>query len=337
MLTNAQFVFKELDAGIAKPFYLVMGEEIFQASEILKRFRQHFLKDADSESFQYESFEGDHVSGQTLVEAVQTLPGLFADLDSKRFIVCTKWDKAHASVLEQMDSYFRDPSPTTTLLLFAVKADKRKAWYKLVEEHGHVMEVADPYDRDWPKWQGFFEKRVGKRIDARAWERLVEAGNRSLSLVNGEVEKAAMYVGERNTISLKDVSELSALGDGGDVFAFVEQVVSNHAFDALRRWNRLMLSGENEIKILSLLVRQFRQVDQALTLMKKGITDTKVLAPQLGVHPFFVPKILQQAKAQTPKRVNAALALLAETDYQMKRGEGRFFESFLMPYLGGRS
>jgi DNA polymerase III subunit delta len=99
----------------------------------------------------------------------------------------------------------------------------------------------------------------------------------------------------------------------------------------------LLHDGENEIKILSILVRQFRMVDQCLRLLDSGITEPKAIAPKIGSHPFFVSKIIQQTKGHTAKSLGRALDLLSECDYRMKRGEGNLFDGFLLPYLGATS
>ncbi len=325
---TASQIFRELDQGKWKPFYLIVGEEAFQAGEIFDRVKAFFAS-----GLGYESFDGEYLDGAALLSSLQEMPGLFAAEGESKLIYCSRIDKASSGALEILEPYFQDPSPTTCLLLTAAKVDRRKAWVKVVESKGYSVEVNEPYDRDWPKWQGYISKKLGKKIDTDAWELLVESSGRSLSVLWAEAQKASLYVGERTEIHREDMAQLASFGGDTDVFAFAEEVLCRRGASALYRFHRLLKSGENEVKIHSILVRQFRIVDLCARLTRQGITDAKTLASQLGTHPFFVPQILGQMKHQTMEQLNQAIHLLAETDFRLKTGGGHLFETFLLPYF----
>jgi DNA polymerase-3 subunit delta len=247
--------------------------------------------------------------------------------------VCRRFEKAPATLLERLEGYFKNPAPQTCFLILAEKADKRKAWTKEVEKNGVVLEVAEPYDRDWPKWRPYFEKRCGKSIELAAWEALVEAAGRSLALVATECEKAALFIGDSKAIRLEDVREVSGCSVSDDIFQLSEDIVARRSMAAMVKFHRLLLSGESEIKILSILVRHFRQVAHCLHLMEGGVRDPKTVGPQLGVPPFFVPKIQELAKGYTAASLNTSIKRLAECDYLLKRGEGNLWGDFLVPHF----
>lgn len=333
MEVSASQIFKELDQGKWKPFCLILGEEPFQAGEVIDRVKQFFVKQATQDAFNFDSFDGEHLDAGGLLAALDTLPGLFDEPGAVRLVYCPKIDKAPASAFEILDAYFQNPSPSTCLLMTATKVDRRKAWVKHVEKQGYSVEVAEPYEREWPKWQQYFEKKVKKRFENEAWEILVESAGRVLSVAWSEAQKAALYVGDRTTITRQDLTELAASSGDTDVFAFAEDVLCRRKLGTMTRFHHLLRNGENEIKLLSILVRQFRMVDQCSQLMAKGITDSKTISSQIGTHPFFVPKIMGQAKHQSPRSLRNAIDLLAECDYRLKTGEGGLFENFLVPYL----
>jgi len=326
---SAGQIFRELDEGNWKPFYLVVGEEPFQAGEIQDRVRA-FFAGADSP---VETFEGDSLDGAALLASLQELPGLFADEGKPKLIFCSRMDKASSSAMEILENYFQDPNPTTCLLMTAAKADRRKAWVKTVENKGYLVEVAEPYDRDWPKWQGYFAKKLGKKIAAEAWDLLVESSGRSLSVLWAEAQKASLYIGKRSEITREDMAQLASFGGDTDVFAFAEEVLCRRAATSIYKFHRLLQSGENEVKLLSILLRQFRMVDHCTRLNRQGITDSRSLASQLGTHPFFVPQILGQAKHHSPESLDKAFHLLADADFRLKTGGGHLFETFLVPYF----
>ncbi len=333
MVTTAQQIWRDLESGKWRPIYLIVGEEGFQIADLLDRLKQFFIKDETSREFNYESWEGEHLDDRALLQSLDTMPGLFDSPDSNKLIVCQRFDKAPASAAATLEGYFKNPSPTTCFVLQSAKVDKRKAWYKACDANGAVVEANEPYDRDWPKWQRYFEKKADKGIDDEAWGLLVESSGRSLSVLWAEVGKASTYIGRRTEITAADVRELLVTSAGGSVFDFVDDVLCRRPAVSLRRFQDLVRSGEAEVKLLSLLVRQFRIVDQYVRLSKSGVTDSKVLAGKIGVHPYFITQIQKQSRHHSVEKLNREITLLAESDFRLKTGDSGLFESFLVPYF----
>lgn len=331
MQMSAQQLFRELEQKQFRPFYLVVGEEPFQASEIITQIKRAILKPDEAE-FSYDSFDGQGCDTERLAISLQTLPGLF-DGGNHRLVSCFRVDQLAPSALESLDSYFHNPVSETSFLMTAYKVDKRKSWVKAVETKGAVLEVAEPADRDWPKWRGYFEKKCGKRIDELAWQLCLDSTGRVLSLVASEITKAATFVGEKPVITLDDMKALRVGGGVEGIFEFVEDVLTRRKAEAMRRLDGLQRAQEPEIKILSLLVRAFRQVEAYRVCEKERILDPKLMAQRVGIPPFFLPKIKAQSERHSDASLMRAFQLLAESDFAMKRGQGGLFDTFLVPYF----
>jgi DNA polymerase-3 subunit delta len=332
-MSQAAQIFKELDQNKVRPFYLIVGDEPFQISEITHKIKAHFITTKDSADFTYETFDGETSDPNQLMASLNMLPGLFDEPNSYRLIKCDRFDKFNAGSLDILKPYFDNPSPTTAFLIIANKIDKRKAWVKTAQQKGLVVEVSEPYDNDWPRWRPYFEKKSGKQIEIPAWEYLVECSGKTLSLVWQEVQKAATYVGDKPAITFEDLESLLSSNLKSDIFRFADDVIAKRKFLAMKGFEALTLEGESEIKILSILVRQFRMVERCQRLLEAGVQDPKVLAPEIGTHPYFLGKILELAKKQSPQEIQKGIHWLAETDYSLKTGQNRLFESFLTRYL----
>lgn len=337
MITTAQKVFKGLDSNDWKPLCLVVGVEPFQANEILSQFKKRFVGEDVSQALNYEVWDGEGLNAPDLINSLDMLPGLFSVEEEIRLIVCQRFDKVAPAHLELIQNYFNNPSNSTVFLMFAEKVDKRKGWYKAVDDGGDIIEIREPYDREWPKWAGYFEKKYHKRIEPAAWELMVSATGRCLSFLASEIEKISVYVGDKPSIQISDVQAMGASSSGEDVFALVEDFAMKRKSATLKKYDALMRNGESDIKLLSIIVRQFRMLEQALRLSKQGITDPKTVASQIGSHPFFVSKIFEQMKKHNEESVGNTLNLLAQCDYQIKTGDGNLFERLLIPYFTNES
>lgn len=332
MLITAQQLFKDLDQKSWKPVYLIVGEETFQLQEIVTRLKAHFIVGEMDRDFNYESFDAESGSIHDLIASLETLPGLFSESPS-RLVICRQVDKLNPSSVEVLTRYLENPSETTCFVMLAHKADKRKSLYKHTLEKGNVLEVNEPYEREWPKWFQYLERKVGKRVAPDAWEILMGGAGKTLAVLWADLQRAATFVGQDGLITVDAVRQFETSGNGADVFQLAEDVVKGDRVRALTSFQELVRSGESEIKILSLLVRQFRQVGHYLDLKDRKITDSKTIAQQIGVHPFFVTKIGHQASHQNHKSIRRALRLAAECDFRLKTGEGGVFQDFLVPYF----
>ncbi len=333
MLAND--VFRELEAGKFRPVYLIAGEEPFQVTEILQRFRRFFAEknppDSGLDEFRTETYDGEGLAFDEFRASLEEMAGLFAEGPSVRFIICQRYERVSAAQQEKLESYFANPNPDVCLVLCAGKADKRKAWVKAIESAGAVLTVEEPKYKDWAKWRGYLEKKLGKRLGPNAWERSLEEAGHTLSLVASDLERTALYVGDRNEITEHDVKEFSRSGAWTDLFAFVDDVAQRKKASALLRYHALVRTGEAELKLLSLLVRQFRLMDRLSRLVKEGAPEN-TYASELGVPPFAVSKF-KTALSRQPNGPELGLRLLSESDYLLKTGKGSLFDTFLVPYF----
>jgi len=333
--TTAQQVFKDLAKDKWHPFYVIVGEEPFQRDEFRVRLKAHFIKGEGEGDYNCEEFSGEGLDAGALVAALETLPGLFdTEGGSTRLVICQQFEKVSASNLEKLQPYLLNPSPSTCFLIACQKADKRKAWYKAVKKKGAIVEVREPYDREWPRWQGYFEKKVGKTIDAQAWQILLDYTNRTLSIIWTELQKIATFVGTKKQIGAEDVGPFVSGSGADNVFGFVDDVMNRDQHAATKKYLNLLDSGENEIKLSALIIRQFRIQLQYMRLSQQGVRDNRTLASEIGINPYFLSKLLQQERKHTLESLKNDLVQLSECDFKLKTGSGRLFEDFLVPYFG---
>lgn len=329
----AQHVYRDLDRGELRPLCLVVGEEPFQAMDIELKFKRTIIRSETESQFNLERWDGEHLDANRLMNSLETLPGLFGEGGSKRLVILKQFEKASASAIDTLGSYFENPSNDTVLLIFTAKADRRRSYFRSIEEHGYWIEVNEPYERDWPKWLPFFERKCGKKIEGDAWELLV-AATRSLSLIWAQVQTLSLFVGEAPTIHKRDVLTFTGTVSGTDIFSFVDDVINRRRKAAIEKLHHLTLSSESEIKLLALIVRQFRLMDQARQLSQAGIIDPVAVSSHLGVHRFGVGPLIQNAKKFSQTQFRECFERLSETDYRMKLGGGGLFENFLVWFFG---
>jgi DNA polymerase-3 subunit delta len=167
-----------------------------------------------------------------LREALQTLPffgsGKAVWLQNCNFLSDDRTASAQAvtETLGELAQEFKDFSwGTVRLLISAGKVDKRKVFYKTIDKLGAVESFAglSVDDRDWMLQAETLARKAlndrKKEISDEALGELVSSVGPNARQLNNEVEKLALFVGDRTEIELGDVTGICTRNKSARAFA----------------------------------------------------------------------------------------------------------------------
>jgi DNA polymerase-3 subunit delta len=229
------------------------------------------------------------------------------------------------------------------LLITAGKVDKRKAFYKAIEKIGTVESFAG-LSADSSDWQDKGEAWVrqaahslGKQFSEQAAAELVSSAGPNTRLLHNEVEKLALYVGDRHTIESEDVAEVAVKNKTARAFALGDALGNRDLAHLLRcldeeLWEVRLDPQKSEIGVLYGLISKVRSMLLLKEMLREGwinpVPDynrfkqqlTKVPADRcpsdrrynpLAINPYILFKALPQvAKYEVEELVNAMEILL---------------------------
>jgi DNA polymerase-3 subunit delta len=130
------------------------------------------------------------------------------------------------------------------LLISAGKIDKRRTFYKTIEKLGLVesFEAVSIDDKDWAttaeNWAIQAVKERRKTISDEALAELVNSVGPSHRQIQNEVEKAALYVGDREAIELEDVRAIVTRNKQARAFALGDALGERNFRGCCARWMR---------------------------------------------------------------------------------------------------
>ena len=172
------------------------------------------------------------------------------------------------------------------------------------------------------QWMNQTLRPMKKKMDANTCARLAFTSGRDLTMLNGELQKLAAYVGERETITAEDVEQIATHTAECTVFAMVDALVDGQAERAFSLLNVLLEGGEQRIGVLALITRQYRQMLYAKD-MQESRTPQAQMAKALGVPPFALSQLTRRAGRRTMAQLKKQLALCVNADFDIKRGAVR--------------
>jgi len=160
--------------------------------------------------------------------------------------------------------------------------------------------------------------RIGCRISSDAVEELAAAVGPNARLLNSELVKLATYCGDR-AISREDVLALVADARKASVFTMVDAVGLRRADVALRELRGLLADGDHPLRIVAMLIRQFRLLIQVKELSEAGLSQDEI-ARRSGAPFRSVPALQRQARSFTYRELERSYRRLLEYDLQVKTG-----------------
>jgi DNA polymerase-3 subunit delta len=335
----AEELLARLKKGSALPTILLLGEEPYLRDACRAQLIDTFVP-AASRTWAVSRYSAERGETQAALEQAQTMPMLSPKqvvfLEDAETIEELPERKRDAAV-EQLESYFKDPSPFTVLVLEATKLDQRMRLGKLLAEKTLVVEVGlgeNPEQRlaiaaDLAKSMA---KEEGVTFEKGAAEDLAEFVSADLQRLKTEITKLATYAGDRQQIRRVDVATMVISEKTTTVWELANMMGDRHAGMALEFLDRLLREGEAPLQILGAITWMYRKIIEASEVRAGNGWQA---ARALGMRPEQAELALQAARRIPRTQLLAGLRQLQYADDRLKRGseDARAVMEFLLTQL----
>jgi DNA polymerase-3 subunit delta len=268
----------------------------------------------------------DEVPIQVLVQEAE-MPSFFGDHRliigrNANFLTTSKTKGGVDHKPEVLLSYIEHPLTSNVVVLIAPsdKLDKRKKIVKTLEKEARTMQFHPLKGTDLLQWVQKRFKYYHVNSDPQAVKELIQLVGNDLRLIDQECNKLATYVGQNGTVTAQVVSELVPRTLEQDVFKLTDRIAHRQLDEAFYIWYDLLYQKEEPIRILALIIRQFRLMLQVKLLSQQGMPE-KEIASFLKVHPYPVKLALKQGSAFSEKSLRSLLAKAIEADQEIKAGK----------------
>ena len=303
--------------------YLLSGTEYF----LIEQFRSSLLnaiKGEDTEDIStYDLLE---VAIQDVIADAETIP-FFSD---KKVIIAhhptflkTTADKTavthDVSVLER---YLEQPVPSTVLVIIAPyeKLDKRKGITKKLHKYAKVIDCQPLKEQGLRRWMNQIATNLHITLTEDASLLLESEFQANLSMLQKEMEKLALYVGEGNTVTKEIADEVISPSNTYNALQLVDAVLKRDLHQAIKIFKDLEKMNEDPIGLIALLAYQFRVIFQVKLLKDKGYSLQRIQS-EVKVHPYVVKLAVQRSKSFQQARLKSIINKLTNVDTNIKRGK----------------
>lgn len=329
-----EVIIEQVSKGKIKPAYLLFGEE----QHLIRKVEQAVINvvlSPEEREMNLLVFESDPPI-QELLNAIETVPFLGGSnvivvrnttlFRSKKGASQTEGEdestdnKVENQLLQLLTNI---PEYSKVIFIAGDKVDKRKKLYKVMEKSGFIGEFVPLKAKDIRPWLMTKLNEVHKKMSNDAIEHLLAVvsimPHISLDFLDSEINKAALYVKNKELITKADLMAVLSAIPEVSIFALLEAVGQKQVGKALQLLGEQFSIGEHPVRILALLSRQVRQLWQARELADSGYSSHETAA-RLGVPPFIADKLIRQGRSFSSEKLKIALLQLAAADHSLKSG-----------------
>lgn len=316
---------KDLKNKKLPPVILIFGEEQFLVESVVNQVSKRIDQDhqTDDALVQYDLEE---VSIDDVVMEAETYP-FFAEhklvVANQAYFLTAKQSKVHVEHdLNRLLDYIADPVDFSTLIIIAPyeKLDERKKVTKQLKKQAMLINCEKVKMWEVDKWVAHLTKQYQIYLDKAAEQLLINETGTNLGLLEKEIEKLALYVGENGKVTGEIAQDLVARQGHATGLTLVDMVISKNLTGAIKIYRDLMKLNEEPIALIGLLASQLRTIYQVKVLMRKGYAQQQ-MARELRVHPYVVKMSIEREKKFSLDMLYRYLEACNEADQAIKLGK----------------
>lgn len=261
---------------------------------------------------------------------MQSLP-FFSDekvviLDNFLDITTQKKSYLDDKDLALFEAYLENPVPTTRLIIFAAgKLDGKRRLVKLLKRDAVIFEAAELKEAEL---KTYFQKQahgLGLVFDTGVFENLLLKSNFDFSELEKNINFLVSYKKD-GQISQTDINDAIPKTLQDNIFDLVQFVLAKRVEEVTSLIKDLTLQGEDEIKLLAILIGQFRLFLQTKILLQKGKNESQIVADLSDylarrVNPYQVRFAIRDSRSLSIDFLKKSLSVLIATDFSIKKGK----------------
>src|SRR5688572_30055281 len=171
------------------------------------------------------------------------------------------------------------------------------------------------YDNELPEWTQQLVKSKGLSINRKALFLLIDHIGNDLNRLNNEIDKLALNMGNRDTITEDDIETYVGVSKDFNVFELQQSIANRDLYKAIRIINYFEANPKAAPiqLVLPSLYNFFSKVQMVYSVPAR---DEKAIAAGIGVNAFFVKDYLQAAQRYSAQGVEKIILLLHQ--YNLK-------------------
>jgi DNA polymerase-3 subunit delta len=222
--------------------------------------------------------------------------------------------------VEALIEYLKRPNPTTTVVFFYDKPDRRLTLTTAMLKACTVVEFKRLTEEEAAAWVKDYLRQRSCFAENATIGLLIGRVGTDLTLLVKELDKLVTYV-QRGPISRSDVEELVPHLKEHSNFELSDHILARDRTRALKLLKRQLDAGQEPVMLLGLIGNLYRRMLLAKDLMAQGTPNSEV-AKAVGMPPYAVGRFNEQVRRIATEDILYGIKRIAEVDRAIKSSLG---------------
>ena len=318
---------KHLTVQTLPPILVLTGEDVGQFEWLKKDILKKIGYDPSDLNYSY--FDMKEASYAEVELDLVSLP-FFADekiviLDHLLDLTTAKKRNLTDEDLKQFENYLENPSESTRLVIFAEgKLDSKRRLVKLLKRDAQIIEATTPKEQEVKRYFASQAQELGLQFEGDSLDQLLLKSGYDFGELQKNLALLQAYK-EDGQITLEDIEEVVPKSLQDNIFDLTQMILKRQIDQARNLVKDLRLQGEDEIKLIAILLGQFRMFSQVKIFSEEGQSESQIVASlsELSgrkVNPYQVKFALRDSRRLSLSFLKQAMTTFIETDYAIKSG-----------------
>ncbi|EYE88493.1 hypothetical protein Q428_07875 [Fervidicella metallireducens AeB] len=307
-----------------KEFVKIVKEEEFEGVCVIGGQEKHLVKKAvdiilnkikNFPELNVSYFEGANVNFNEIINSCETLPFLS---DKKIIYIQNISNNALMAIGENLIEYCKNiPKGIILLITLEDDVDIKNKYLNVIKNIGYIIEFNQLRGDELNKFVIDMLGRYGKLINKSELIYLLSETGSSLESLEMEIQKLVCYAMDEDVITKEHIDSIVTRTLESNVFKMVDCIAKKDADNALTILNNLLFQKEEHLKILAMIIRQYRLLLQTkLALVEKlNINEIK---SGLKLKDFMIQNLIRQCNIYSIQDIKNALRMCLDVDYSIK-------------------
>ena len=318
---------KHLTVQTLPPILVLTGEDVGQFEWLKKDILKKIGYDPSDLNYSY--FDMKEASYAEVELDLVSLP-FFADekiviLDHLLDLTTAKKRNLTDEDLKQFENYLENPSESTRLVIFAEgKLDSKRRLVKLLKRDAQIIEATTPKEQDLKCYFASQAQELGIQFVGDSLDQLLLKSGYDFGELQKNLALLQAYK-EDGQITLQDIKEVVPKSLQDNIFDLTQMILKRQIDQARNLVKDLRLQGEDEIKLIAILLGQFRMFSQVKIFSEEGQSESQIVASLSDlsgrkVNPYQVKFALRDSRRLSLSFLKQAMMTFIEADYAIKSG-----------------
>lgn len=310
--------------------YLFHGTDQLTIEKTLKEWEKAFLeKHPDTTNL---SKHSNNIDISNLITELKSLPFL----EDKRLVILNQFpDSQPKEIQEKLATELKNIPDTTILCITSFQKLPKttnpihKELIKLnkKDEANFIIKEINTSEQSIIQKAQQILQSYNKSLSPSQLKNILFSLQNNPIKFESEIHKLGLYSQALNphqsSITESEINQINSFSIETNVFQLMDHITLNQTKQAFQKISELTQNNEDLIKILFLIVRQFRILIQLNSLSRQKTPEAEIVKIT-KLHPYVVKKTLPQARKQNPEALFKTYNCLLQIDRAIKTGQLKY-------------